>query len=572
MKTAKKLNSKPVYKIALYIRASTEEQGSIKNPEGTIKNQEMRLKRAIEARNTDVYFGEVVEVFIDDGISAKDTKRPELQRMLKAIENKEINMIMLTEYSRLSRNMRDFAQMWELFKDFDCGLISLREQFDTSSAAGEMMLYNMANLAQFERRLTSERIISSRFDRASRGLFNGGVIPLGYQSAENKKGYLEIDNDEAKTIKEAFRAFLREQSVSRAAKWLNDSGYIPVRLIKGGGNKVRVGHFTVGNLRCILTNKSYIGVLKYKRDNETFEAKAVWPAIIDKTTFNEVQKMIKNNHRRKKPMSKNRYPYTLSGLVFCSVCADVMCGKSAHGRGGKVGYYEHSWAGRKNSTLTEKALDCGMFKRVPAKKLEPLIHKFIFKLISNQEFAQELITEAQKIHKENDSAKAQLRSLKKEITSYNAQTDSLAERIAKLPVSVPVEPLYKMLIKLQEQKEEAEIKLRELSSTQGIGIDMPSEINDYQKFTSMFESLWSSESLESSDIKSRIIKKLIAKIEITNIGAIIHYHVGKNQIKKESIIDSFLGFPQPIENLEILQKTSKDIGSRTYNFGARRGT
>ena len=331
MSKVKKENSNKGFKIGLYIRASTEEQGSIKNPEGTIKNQEMRLRSTIDGKNASGDFGEVVELFVDDGISAKNTKRPQLQRMLKAIENKEIDMVMLTEYSRLSRNMRDFAQMWELFKDFGCSLISLREQFDTSSAAGEMMLYNMANLAQFERRLTSERIVSSRQDRAARGLFNGGIIPLGYQSVIGKPGYLEANPEEVKTIQEAFKALLREQSISKAARWLNDSGFSPTRLIKGGGNKARIGHFTVGNLRCILVNKFYTGILEYKKGNEILSAKAVWPALVDKTTFSEVQKVIKSNYRRKKPASSSRYPYTLSGLVFCAKCGDVMCGKSAHG-------------------------------------------------------------------------------------------------------------------------------------------------------------------------------------------------------------------------------------------------
>ncbi len=53
------------------------------------------------------------------------------------------------------------------FKSHKCSVISLRENFDTSTAAGEMMLYNMANLAQYERRLTSERVTLSRFDRVS---------------------------------------------------------------------------------------------------------------------------------------------------------------------------------------------------------------------------------------------------------------------------------------------------------------------------------------------------------------------------------------------------------------------
>jgi site-specific DNA recombinase len=158
------------FKIAFYIRCSTEEQGLHANPEGTIKNQEQRLRYEVEAKNRVSNFGEIVGVFVEDGLSAKDTKRPALQKMLKAIELGEINLVMVTEYSRLSRSMRDFSAMWELFKSYKCSVISLRENFDTSSAAGEMMLYNMANLAQYERRMTSERVIASRIDRSRRGL------------------------------------------------------------------------------------------------------------------------------------------------------------------------------------------------------------------------------------------------------------------------------------------------------------------------------------------------------------------------------------------------------------------
>jgi len=431
----------------------------------------------------------------------------------------------------------------------------------------------MANLAQFERRLTSERVTSSRHDRASRGLFNGGVIPLGYKKIQGKSGYLEINEEEAQTIKELFRAFLREGSISKAAKWLNDNGYTPSRMIHGGGNKARVGHFTVGNSRCILTNKFYIGILEYKKDGESLEAKAVWPAIIDELTFNEVQKLLKENHRKKKPVSKSRYPYTLSGLVYCAVCGDVMCGKSAHGRNGKVGYYEHSWSMRKNSTLTKKALDCGMYKRVPAKKIEPLIDKLVLKLLLENDFAQEVILEARKVHQENYSVKAQLQEVKKEISSYKAQSQALTERIAKLPVEVPADSFYEMLKKLSERSEKAKKELLELQNKEGIGADIPSELKDYLNYTETLKRVWQSTDRRDSEFKNKMIKKLIAKIEISEKGAIIYYHVGRNQIKKESLADSF--FKPVIEPLEFLgnpKNFSKNVGSRTCNNGAAERT
>lgn len=112
------------FKIALYIRCSTEEQGLHANPEGTIKNQEQRLRYEVEVKNKNYAYGQIVGTFIEDGLSAKDTKRPSLQRMLKAIEQGEVNLVMVTEFSRLSRNMRDFAAMWELFKSYKCSPVN----------------------------------------------------------------------------------------------------------------------------------------------------------------------------------------------------------------------------------------------------------------------------------------------------------------------------------------------------------------------------------------------------------------------------------------------------------------
>ncbi|HMN68598.1 MAG TPA: recombinase family protein [Bdellovibrionales bacterium] len=156
------------YKIALYIRVSTEEQAE--NPEGSIRNQEDRLRQAVVYKNHSGNFGEIKGVFVDAGISAKNMKRPKLQELLRAIRAQEIDLVMVTELSRLSRNTRDFIEMWDMMKLHGCGFTSLREDFDTTTAAGEMVILQLMNLAQFERRQTSERVEANIAARAARGL------------------------------------------------------------------------------------------------------------------------------------------------------------------------------------------------------------------------------------------------------------------------------------------------------------------------------------------------------------------------------------------------------------------
>ena len=85
--------------------------------------------------------------------------------------------------------------------------------------------------------------------------------------------------------------------------------------------------------------------------------------------------------------------------------------------------------------------------------------------------------------------------------------------------------------------------------------------------------VWQSTDRRDSEFKNKMIKKLIAKIEISEKGAIIYYHVGRNQIKKESLADSF--FKPVIEPLEFLgnpKNISKNVGSRTCNNGAQKRT
>ncbi|MBI3019311.1 MAG: recombinase family protein [Deltaproteobacteria bacterium] len=79
----------------------------------------------------------------------------------------------------ISRSTKDFCNLLELFDKFKCKILSLREQFDTTTAAGEMMLNMLMNFAQFERKQLAERVQANVNARAKRGLYNGGPLPLG---------------------------------------------------------------------------------------------------------------------------------------------------------------------------------------------------------------------------------------------------------------------------------------------------------------------------------------------------------------------------------------------------------
>ena len=187
----------PSYKIALYVRNSDVKQDT---KEGTIKNQEQRLREFVQLRNLSGNFGTIVKIYTDRSLSGKNMNRPALQNLMSDVAENNINLVLVTELSRISRDMRDFLSFWDLLKDRKCGFSSLRENLDTSNAAGEMVLRTIVNIAQFEREQTSERITANTKARSKRGLYNGGSVPMGYKIIPDKPGYLAVDVEQAKVV------------------------------------------------------------------------------------------------------------------------------------------------------------------------------------------------------------------------------------------------------------------------------------------------------------------------------------------------------------------------------------
>lgn len=550
------------FKIGLYVRVSTEEQAE--NPEGSIRNQEDRLRQAVEYKNRLGNFGSIAGVFVDAGISAKDMRRPKLQDLLRSVRMGEINLIMVTEISRLSRNIRDFVEMWDMMRAHNCRFSSLREDFDTTNAAGEMVLFQLMNLAQFERKQTSERVEANIAARSARGLYNGGIVPVGYQKDPERPSYLVIDPTMVETVRVAFDAFLREGCLAHAAKWLNDKGYAMRKQTEGGGRFRRVGHFTVDNLQAMLRNKAYLGIKVYHHKGEPKEVKAVWPPIIDESVFRRTGEILDQNRSRFKPHKEGRMPYLFSGVVFCKSCYSQMPGKSATGRTTKVGYYEHAWATKRDSTLSKKMFQCEPH-RVPLKKLEPAVWSKLSEFISNEDFCRRVLERVRARHEENPHRK-DMERLKAKILGVNSQVDALSERLAELPKEISAAPIYKQLEKLQAVKMNHEEALVQLRSGGANSLERIVGLDTLENFMAIHRNFV----LKDTDVaqKKQLIRKFIRRVEVGPNTYKIHFIVDKEHYNRELRIQE--SGSRPLKGHRPV--FSKNLGSNTLTFGARRGT
>lgn len=516
-----------MYKCAIYTRVSTEEQAE--NPEGSIKNQELRLREFVKLKNMVAPFGDVAAVFSDPGVSAKDMNRPAFQQLLRAIEDGNVNLVLVTELSRFTRSMKDFSLLQEFLKKHGCEFLSMRENFDSSSATGNLVMTIMATLAEFERKQTAERISNSFYERAKRGLYNGGSIPLGYRIGEGRPGGLLAVPEEAALVRQVFETFLNEETLAATAKRLNSDGVLFPRGVRGSG-AARGRIWQINMLQQLLHHKGYIGVRVFKdKKGNIHEAKAAWEPIIDVETFERVAKLLEKNHHRRRKYGTSRYPYTLSGLFFCRVCGHRLAGKSAHGRGGKIAYYAHSYPEKIQTALKERVKICdGNHHRIQAVKIEPLIWKDVADFLTGN-LAKELIAQA-KSTSPNDPVKSRREKLEAAAAKVAAQIEALAERIAELPKGIDPQSLYGQLQRLQANKEAI---ATELAVTDGSPLtDEIVSLQSLEAFTAGLK-----KRIEHGDtnpeLQAAVIQKIVERIELLPDGYEISFHIGRNHYRAE---------------------------------------
>ena len=442
-------------RIGIYIRVSTEEQARIQD--GSLVSQRKRLEEYVDGQNRrEASWGKIIGVYVDEGKSAKDLNRPEFQRLLEDVRLGKVDLILATELSRLSRSIKDFCGLWDLFKEKGCQFITLREQFDTTTAAGEMMVFNLINFAQFERKQTAERIAANWASRAKRGLWNGGTIPLGFDRNPKNPGALVPNPVEAKQVEMIFETFLEVRSLRQTCLKLSKLGIHSRRFINKAGANRGGGHFTVSTLYGLLTNRSYVGLREVSKKAGSHETvPASWPAIVGQEIFEQTQKLLAANHSKLKPRDAKTYAYPMTEKVICGECGKTLGGKSAQGRSRTHYYYAHSRQLKSDGINHHKR--CRL-ERVQAERLEEIVSRSIQRLLNSSERFDEMIRiYREKTEQDLPGLDGRIKTLDSDLKLAEKRIENLTLRVADLPPDMPADPLYRQMKDLQAKA--GELKL-----------------------------------------------------------------------------------------------------------------
>ena len=218
----------------------------------------------------------------DGGFSGSTTDRPALQRLLEDVRAGKIDVIVVYKVDRLTRSLADFAKLVELFDGHAVSFVSVTQQFNTTTSMGRLTLNVLLSFAQFEREVTSERIRDKIAASKRKGLWVGGIVPLGYATRDRK---IVVVEEEAERVRTIFRSYRELGSLNRLMADLRARGIVTkVRSLKTGRTIGGIP-FTRGPLAHLLRNRFYIGEVAFKGEILPGEQ----PAILDRDLFDAVQ-------------------------------------------------------------------------------------------------------------------------------------------------------------------------------------------------------------------------------------------------------------------------------------------
>ena len=303
-------NTESASRALIYVRQSVAREDSI--------SLELQEKACRDHARTRGYT--VVDVIADPGVSGLQfSRRPGIQRVLKAVEAGEAETVLVWRWSRLSRRRQDQVVIMTRIEDVGGRVESATEPVDATTAGGRFSREILFAMAVFESEQKSEQWKEAQARRRANGLPHGGDPRFGYI---RNKGRFEPDPVTGPLLREAYLSFNRGAGSQRLAKMLNDAG----------ARTVRGREWSACTLLRSLDNGFAAGLLR-EASTGTFLPGSHEPLITPEEW--QTYQRVRAGRRQVGPRARNAV-YMLSQIVVCGLCGSRMY---ASPRRGEKGHY-----------------------------------------------------------------------------------------------------------------------------------------------------------------------------------------------------------------------------------------
>lgn len=268
-----------VKKCAIYTRKSSDE--GLDMTFNTLDAQRESCEAYIMSQRAEGWRA-IPTLYDDGGYSGGNMDRPGLIALIDDIKAGLVDIVVVYKIDRLTRSLMDFAKLVEIFDEHGVTFVSVTQSFNTTTSMGRLTLNVLLSFAQFEREVGAERIRDKIAASKKKGMWMGGVPPLGYK-ADNRQ--LLIDDDTAPLARDLFERYLALGSVKLLKQELDHKGIISPKRLTQNGKECGGKPFSRGALHSFLRNPIYIGKIKHK--DKLYDGQH--EALIDEALWKQVQ-------------------------------------------------------------------------------------------------------------------------------------------------------------------------------------------------------------------------------------------------------------------------------------------
>ncbi|MGZ9099608.1 MAG: recombinase family protein [Brevundimonas sp.] len=352
-----------VVRCALYARKSSE--GGLDQAFNSLHAQREACEAYVRSQASEGW-KVLPAVYDDGGFSGGNMERPALNRLLEDIDAGLVDIIVVYKIDRLTRSLADFARIVDRLDRTHASFVSVTQSFNTTTSMGRLTLNVLLSFAQFEREVTGERIRDKIAASKAKGMWMGGLPPLGYDPPTDKATRRLVRNEpEALQVRSIFNLYLELRSVSAlegrlAAEGARSKVWVSARGTISGGVA-----FSRGALFHMLRNRVYLGEIVHGEASVA----GCHPPIVDPDMFARVQAQLAANTRtrRERPLRSARLP--LKALVF-DADGHPMSPSFGYGRAGRVYRYYVSAPLQQGRKVQDRE---GVLRRVSAEALEEAV-------------------------------------------------------------------------------------------------------------------------------------------------------------------------------------------------------
>ena len=510
--------------IAVYTRKSVYSEKS-----DSVKNQDRMCRDYIK-----VHFPDDKHTFVtyeDEAFTGANTKRPALQKMMQNIENGLIDFLIVYQLDRLSRNVKDFSNIYSILEEKNVGFISVKENIDTSTPLGKAMMYVSVVFAQMERETIANRVYDNMTGLAEQGWWMAGNPPYGYKRCkvtENGKTHTTIEAvpEQVAYVTDIFKLAQRKQlslqgletyCKQNKIKTQNDKFMSTTQLHKlltmpfcAPTTKKIYEHYAQKG--CIMVNPieqwdGSHGVMIYGRSTERNKKHTLQPpekwrvaigkhkSFIDEDLWLDVQQMFTNNKFDKR---KNHETTLLKGVLRCKCGRLMQLARKKRVNGEYSTWYYCPKSNRQGKDQCDMSqINVNLLDNQVIKIFESIEHdpKLIYKYLE---------------HGDTKTNASTLKTLQSEATALEKRINNLSAAISGNQSSTAIKYLMQDIETLDNKLSVTNRKIAELQATELLEEKNKKTAKEkYETITDLLANFDSFTADEKNIIAKKVIKKCV---------------------------------------------------------------